>query len=73
MFNVKKNGVEYEADVLTNFELYGDHYCVYTIPNSDYYDVYCAKIVDGKLIDIKSEKEKEMTNIVVSRLIDSVK
>ena len=30
-FNVIKNGKQYQARILANFDIYGEHYCIYTI------------------------------------------
>ena len=34
-FYIEKDGIKIKATILTNFELYGDNYCIYTISNND--------------------------------------
>lgn len=71
VFYVEKNGTKIKATILTNFELYGDNYCIYTIPipNSKEIDMYCAKLIDNQLIKIENEEEIKLTNKVVNKLI----
>ena len=72
-FNVIKNGKQYQARILANFVIYGEHYCIYTISHLDNYDVYCAKVVDDALIDVQDEKEKEIVSNVILKLVNAIK
>lgn len=72
IFYIETDGKQVKATVLTNFELYGDNYCVYTISNTDNKtnNAYCAKILDNRLIPIENEEELKLTNKIVSELIN---
>ena len=72
-FNVIKNGKQYQARILANFDIYGEHYCIYTISNLDNYDVFCAKVVDDMLMDVQDEKEKGMVSNVILKLVNAIK
>ena len=75
VFYIEKEGKNYQANIVTNFEIYGDNYCIYTIPNetTKNYNVYCAKIVGNNLVKIENEEELKLTNKIVTELINSVK
>lgn len=75
VFYIEKDGKNYLANIVTNFEIYGDNYCVYTIQDeiTKNYNVYCAKIVGNNLVKIENEKELKLTNKIVTELINSVK
>ena len=72
IFYIEKDGLKVKATILTNFELYGDNYCIYTIQseNSKNNDVYCAKLMNNQLIKIENEEEIKLTNKIVSELIN---
>lgn len=74
-FYIESNGKKILANILINFELYGDNYCVYTVSqnNSQEYKVHCAKILGSTLIKIENEREKSMTNKIVQQLLQSIK
>ena len=74
-FYIDENGKKIIANILTNFELYGDNYCIYTVPqnNSQEYEVHCAKIMGSTLMKIENEREKNMTNKIVQQLLQSIK
>ncbi len=67
-FQIEKDGTKYKANILTNFELYNNHYCIYTIPSdtSKNYNVYCAKIIENNLVKIEDEQEIKLTNKIVT-------
>lgn len=68
-FYIEKEGQEYQAKILTNFEIYGDHYCIYALPqkeNNDY-NLYCAKWINHQLEKIKDQKELDLTNKIVKQ------
>ncbi len=69
-FYIDQEGKRYTATILTNFELYGDHYCVYTIPDekTKKENVYVAKIKENQLYRIESVKERELAGKVVKQL-----
>ena len=68
-FFIEKDGTRIEATILTNFELYGDNYCIYSIPNKQNNDVYCAKVLGNKLVKIDNEEELRLTNKIVTELL----
>lgn len=74
-FYIEKDGIKYKANIITNFEIYNDNYCIYTIPDetTKNYNVYCAKILGNNLVKIENEKEKKLTNKIVTELINSIK
>lgn len=71
IFYIEQNGHKIKANILTNFEVYGDNYCVYTIPieNNKNNIVYCAKIVNNQLVKIEDEKELRITNKIIHNLL----
>lgn len=75
VFYIEKYGKKYKANIITNFEIYQDNYCIYTIPDetTKNYNVYCAKIVGNNLVKIENEEELKLTNKVVTKLINAVK
>lgn len=75
VFYIEKEGIKYKANIITNFEIYNDNYCIYTIPDetAQNYNVYCAKIVDNNLVKIENEQEQKLTNKIVTELINSIK
>ena len=69
-FYVVVNQKQYIANILTNFTIYDDTYCIYTIPDKEKnHNVYCAKINGNKLEPITDEKELTLTNKVVNEFI----
>lgn len=74
IFYIEKEGIKYQATILTNFEVYGDNYCIYTVPDktSHQNNVYCAKIIDNNLVEIKEEKERKITTQIIKQLMHSV-
>ena len=74
-FYIEKDGTKYKANILTNFELYNNHYCIYTIPSdtSKNYNVYCSKIIENNLVKIEDEQEIKLTNKIVTELMNSLK
>lgn len=72
-FYIEKDGIKYTASILTNFELYGDHYCIYTIPSvkESQNNVYCAKIYENRLIKITDQKERDLTSKIVKQLLEN--
>ncbi|MCI6265390.1 MAG: DUF1292 domain-containing protein [Erysipelotrichaceae bacterium] len=74
-FYIEQNGTKIKANILTNFEIYGSNYCIYTTSDKTEknYNVYCAKIVGNNLAQIEKEEELKLTNKIVKELINSVK
>lgn len=73
-FYIEENGQRLEANILTNFTIFDDIYCIYTILTKDKnHNVYCAKLIDNKLIPIIDEKELNLTNTIVNKYIESLK
>ena len=70
-FYIETDKGKIKATILTNFEIYGDYYCVYTIPveHTKNYNVYCAKNIEGKLVPITDENEQNRINKIVKELI----
>lgn len=68
-FYIEKDGKQIKATILTNFELYGDNYCIYTVPNNDNNNVYCAKVLENRLVKIENEEELKLTNKIVAELL----
>ena len=70
-FYIEKDGTKYTASILTNFTIYGDHYCIYTIPSiqEKQNNVYCAKIYENRLIKITDQKELDLTSKIVKQLL----
>lgn len=72
-FSIEVNGEKYIASILTNFTIYDDTYCIYTIPDKNKnHNVYCAKVIGNKLENITDEKELALTNKVVNEFISSL-
>lgn len=73
-FYIEKDGKKYTATILTNFEVYGDNYCIYTTPieNTKENNVYCAKINGSILTKIEDPKEKELTDKIVKNLLGTL-
>lgn len=73
-FYINKDNQRIEANILTNFTIFNDTYCIYTIPDIDKnHNVYCAKLIGNNLIPITDEKELSLTNKIVTKYIDSLK
>ena len=74
-FFIEKEGKKYQATILTNFRISQNNYCIYTIPSetSKNQNVYCAKIIDNNLVKIIDEKEKQLTDKVVTELVNGIK
>lgn len=70
VFYIEKDNQQIKANIITNFELYGDNYCIYTVPFNGNNNVYCAKIIDNKLIKIENKEERELTNKIVTTLLN---
>ena len=71
-FYIHKEGKNIQANILTNFELYGDNYCIYTInKENDTSDVYCAKLINNSLVEIKNESERKRIEKIVKKLINN--
>lgn len=71
IFYIEKGSIKVKATILTNFELYGDNYCIYTIKseNSKNNNIYCAKLINNQLIKIENESEMKLVNKIVTKLI----
>lgn len=74
IFYIEKDGKKIKADIVTNFEIYGDHYCIYTTadPNSKNHLVYCAKIENNNLLAIEKEEEKRITDKIMHELFQNI-
>ena len=74
MFYIQKDDMTIKANILTNFEIYGDNYCIYTIPieNTKNNNVYCAKIVGNKLVPIEKEEDSRLTDKIINELMKKV-
>lgn len=72
IFYIEKDNKKIEATILTNFELHGDNYCIYTIKDdiSKNNTIYCAKIINNQLIKIENENELNLINKIVKKLIN---
>ena len=70
VFYIEMDNKKLRANILTNFEVYGDNYCIYTInvDGTKMNNVYCAKIVDNNLVEIKDETELKLTNKIIYEL-----
>lgn len=70
IFYIEKDNKKIKANILTNFEIYGDNYCVYTIniDNTKMNNIYCAKIIDNNLVEIKDETELSLTTKIIHEL-----
>lgn len=72
-FFIEVNNEKKVANILTNFSIYNDNYCIYTIPNdNEKQNVYCAKLVGNQLQKIVDEKELNITNKIVKEFISSL-
>lgn len=73
-FYIRKDSQRIEANILTNFTIFNDTYCIYTIPTIDKnHNVHCAKLIGNNLIPITDEKELSLTNKIVTKYIESLK
>lgn len=73
-FKINVSGVEYVADTIMNFELYGTYYCIYGIRGSDSnYQLYCGEVVGNTVIPIRNEKDKLLTDKIILALGDALK
>lgn len=74
-FYIEISGKKYNATILTNFEVLGDNYCIYTVPSdtSGENNVYCAKIVEQYLVPIEDLKTRELTNKIITNLLSCIK
>lgn len=72
-FYIEKDNNKYKAQVITDFEIYGDRYCIYKLVHDDQNNVYCAKYVDNNLVKIDNEEELNLTKKIVTKLIESLK
>lgn len=71
IFYIEENGKQIKANILTNFTVVDETYCIYTIPieNTQNNNLYCAKIINNKLVEITDEIEKNRINKIVQKLI----
>lgn len=68
------NGKRYGVKVITTFNMLGNDYCVYAIPNSSHNNsVYCDRLIDNALIAITDEQELKVINNVVQKLLEPLK
>lgn len=69
-FFIDKDGKRYEANILSNFSVNNNLYCIYTIGrDNNLSSVYCAKIIDNELVKIENEDEIRLTNKIVNSLL----
>jgi len=67
---IRSNDKVYNALKITDFSLGEDDYCVIGVPNSEKnFNIYCMKVVDGNLEEIKDENIKVLTDKIVDCLI----
>lgn len=69
-FYIDKDGKRYEANILSNFSVNNNVYCIYTVGRDDNQNsVYCAKVVNNELVKIENEDEIKLTNKIVNSLL----
>lgn len=69
-FCIDKDDKRYEANILSNFSVNNNVYCIYTIGrDNNLSSVYCAKIIDNELVKIENEDEIRLTNKIVNSLL----
>lgn len=69
-FYIDKDGKRYEANILSNFSVNNNVYCIYTVGGDDNHSsVYCAKVVNNELVKIDNEDEIKLTNKIVNSLL----
>lgn len=72
-FYIKKDNQKYTATIITNFNINNNNYCIYSIPVKKEFNVYCAKLINGKLIPIENPNEKKLTDKVVKEFVKVTK
>lgn len=74
-FVIDNNNVTRVANILTTLSLYGKEFYIYSVPssNEDEVNLYAAKLNGQTLINITDPKEKEMTNKILTTLINYTK
>lgn len=72
-FYIEKDNNKYKAQVITDFEIYGDRYCIYKLANDEQNNVYCAKYLNNKLVKIENQEELNLTKKIITKLIESLK
>ena len=75
VFYIDMDGKKVMAEVLFSFSYYDNLYCAYSIKDDDtgLNNVYSAKIVDGVLIDITDDKERQFIEKYIYNLFSIVK
>ncbi len=60
-------------DVIMNFFLYDNEYCIYTVKNDDEYDVCVGKIVQNNVVEIDNDRDKNIVSNIALSLVNAVK
>ena len=68
---VDQDGILRKAYILTTFNLFNKVYCIYAIMNNNFASVYCAQLLNNKLVPINDQEEKELINKIVKRYLNN--
>ncbi len=60
-------------DVIMDFFLFDNEYCIYTVKNDDVYDVCVGKIVQNTVVEIDDERDKNIVSNIALSLVNAVR
>ena len=64
------DGEKHKAMIIRNFEIEGNTYSMYAIPNGDgTFGIQCGKVIDNEVRDIENEHERTIINNIIKTII----